>query len=554
MSKITPSLISSLLTEAGFENKTEPAIQSCYDPRYEWDEDPIVLGCRKLGISMSPFPDHVVEIAATFLENVVLNKCVPSFVPSSCLSYEDAVVGETSRDGGLVLSTSAGYPFNMSFKSELPNRGSTKAAHVEITRDNHSVVTNVWFSGVLLDELAVKRQLRSSRTVPSTIFWDHLKDERRGKEKLRQAGGTRVFSLSPIDFTIECRALFVHFQAAFMENWFDLYHAISIDPDSMDWSHLKNETDKFVGFYVTLDFKDFGSTLPAQLTFLWYDLACKWYEKYAPDWVRGHDDWRRMIAYEVIYALHLMEKDLYRVFCGIPSGHPNTTLLNTYVHILLILIAFIMLTGLSISDFDQYVILRTFGDDGFLYIHESIIQKFNAITICAFFKRFNLTCTDGNKSNNPEPYLPLSEVTFLKRGFIPHPILFETWLAPLSMNSIVDCAHWIWKSPSDAHATRENAEQSLRLCFGHGPVVFNKWQETLNSCLSKLKFKLLNLVWTDLSFSNYATHPYFADLAELAQPLSLVRPGVLPLFEQVDTRSQRLAQPVGLVRPPGNTF
>lgn len=504
-SKIVPSMLSAHLSEKGVEPVTMPCIQSMKDVRYQFDDSPLELGCRKHGVLLPPFPEADVATVEDFLQTHFLEYCKPKVVPRSCIPYVDVIAPETSGDCGIALSTSVGYPLCME------GQKTTKSDYIEVVRDKHSKIVKVNIDSDLIKECERKRELRSHKIVPCTVFWDHLKDERRKMEKALSEGGTRVFSLSPIDFTLECRALFLDFRNAFTACWFDLFHAVSVDPDSSDWSRIVHDEEEIDGEYITIDFKDFGPTLTFQLTQCFYRLANAWYERYAPDTTPMHQLWREIISYEVINAVHLMGSTLYRVFSGIPSGHPETTGLNSFVHIFMMCLSYIGLTKLPLSTFRQNVRLRTYGDDGRAKVARSILHLFNIQTICAFLKRFGITATDGLKSSTPPLSVELSEVSFLKRGVVPHPFLDATYLAPLSENSIHDCAHWVWKSPDWSDTSRDNAEQSLRLAFGHGPAYFNNWRQMLNECLDSLDLPPLTLSWYDISYNNYRDHPYYED-------------------------------------------
>lgn len=466
-----------------------------------------MCGIQSLGILLPHFPQLLVDSVAEFLNDKILHLSQPNFQPKSCLSLEEAVVPEFSLDNGIALTTSAGYPYNVNFNDGL-FKGTVKNNYILVERDKHSKIIKIKIDPVLHRVVSQKRELRQKNIVPFTVFWDHLKDERRKREKVYSQGGTRIFSLSPLDFTLDCRSLFVHFRVAFNANWEKLQHCVTIDPDSIHWTYIKKNMDLIHGEYVTIDFKNFGPTLTSQLTPLWYDLACRWYSKYAPDCESRHNIWRKAMALEVVYATHLAHDQLYRVRSGIPSGHPDTTALNTYVHIFLIHLAFKALTQLSLSEFTRYVCLYTYGDDGMMKIHHSILPKFNAITIISYFKRYGIVATDGKKNFLPTTTISLADVTFLKRSFKPHPFLTEIWLAPIDRVSIIDCAHWVWMSNDLEQASAVNAEASVRLCFGHGPDIFEKWKQIINFALAQLGLEPVILSWKEISLENYSGHVF----------------------------------------------
>lgn len=348
-----------------------------------------------------------------------------------------------------------------------------------------------------------KLTLRQNGIVPATVFWDHLKDERRKIAKLRALGGTRIFSLSPLDFLIQHRQFYMDFTAAWHKAWFSLEHAVGIAVDGPDWSMLANSLLSYGNNIVCLDYSNFGPSLNSRLASRIWDQIDKWYQHHG---VTDDKIVRRIMKEEVISPLHLCQDLVYRTFAGIPSGHPATTLLNTEVNKAQLKICWLALAPpemKSLQAFKDNVKLFAYGDDSIFSVTESVKDWFSGIYITNWFSKFGVKVTPSSKDEQITPFIPLTEATFLKRGFKQHPTRPQQWLAPLDWTSVQECAHWVNANNSDINGTQVNLDQSLRLAFGHGPEKFLEWKELLNSKISKVQRGLqpLYLDWDSLDES-----------------------------------------------------
>lgn len=482
-STIEKSLVSNTLTTMDVPARTEPACLSARDSRWKHDLSPLVSGCNKHCQPHRDFP-RVVEdavVAAAYADFAVSAK--PVLANVAVRSVTNAVCGllEHQEFPPIDMQTSVGWPFNT---WKVKKQQATRENLLNPVRNESNQVVAVNLNPEFAAILELKQQMRKNGEVPATVFWDHLKDERRKPEKLRALGGTRIFSLSPLDFLIQHRQYYMDFTAAWHKNWFNLEHAVGIAPDGPDWSILATALLSVGSKIVCIDYSNFGPSLNARLASQIWDQIDKWYQFFG---VRDDQIVRHVMKEEVIQPLHLCQDLLYRTYAGIPSGHPATTLLNTEVNKAQLKICWLSIAPpeyRTLESFRTHVKLFAYGDDGIFSVSDEVSSWFNGIFIANWFAKLNIKVTPATKDDKVVPFMKLSEATFLKRGFKKHPTRAGQWLAPLNEISIKDCAHWVNSKNSDSAGTQVNLDQSVRLAFGHGPEFFTAWRDKLNAAVA----------------------------------------------------------------------
>lgn len=394
------------------------------------------------------------------------------------------------------LDTSVGFPWNVT------HRGWDRSAFLQPVRNEQEQVIAAKLHPDLLAVLEKKQHLREKGTVPLTVFWDHLKDERRKPEKVRSLGGTRIFSLSPLDFLLEYGRFHMDFNGVYHHYRHSLEHAVGIVTESAEWTNVINRLLTISNTnFLCLDYSNFGPGLNSELAYRLARLPGFWYEKYMGE---QHSVIRSVMAEEITSPVHLCHSLLYRTLSGIPSGHPGTTILNTEVNKAYIKICYLDLAPKdekSILSFKTNVALCCYGDDLVMTVSDKASSWFNGLTIQTWFQKYNIKITPATKSGEMTPFISLEEVTFLKRGFLPHPTRTGLYLAPIDPVSIEDCAHWIIQSENPYYATQQNCEASVRLAYSRAENYFSAWKGMVNSTLADVKG--LDQIQLDWSLIDY---------------------------------------------------
>nr|WPV63261.1 MAG: polyprotein [Wufeng shrew iflavirus 16] len=480
----------------GLVAKTEPCILTSKDPRYTHPIPPAIAGCAKHGKLTTDFPSSAVKDAAEAAWDLWFSTMPPVVQKPRRLTVEEACIGIPSGGqfyGPIKLSTSAGWPWNTEVKTQ-------KKDYIEFERDEQEQPIAVKsISAEVLDEIKRKEQLRKKGVVPISIFTDTLKDERRKPDKLKSLGGTRIFCSSSLDVTIATRQNFLHFSAAFMENRHKTPHAVGIDASGPEWTILTNNLlAKNPNKIVTLDYSNFGPGFNACVAAEAYDLMCRWTKKN----VAGVDiNELQALSAEMYQSVHALGNTLYRQTSGSPSGGAVTTIINSLVNIIYVLLAWRALCGPDAAlyeNFKKHVCLYVYGDDLVMAVEEVYIEKFNAQTINTYFEKHGITTTNATKTDAIKAFDNLGNSQFLKRGFRKHDVHSFFWTSPLDWTSIEDCTQWIYEAPDLGEATRENCRVALEHSHQWGRAKFAAFKEQVNKALVSVQLQPLSLTWESI--------------------------------------------------------
>lgn len=486
-SKIRPSVIQQF-----FPTKTQPAILSKDDPRYEHPQTPLWYGAAKHGKQTRDFNSLQVERVKSNVYNKWFKSMRPLISGPKRLSIEDAILGFDGIEfyDAIKMNTSAGYPWQMQAT------GTLKGEWIDIIDRAQRQVT---VKKKLRAEIIRKEELRKKGIVPATIFVDTLKDERKKMSKLLTAGGTRVFCASPVDYTIAMRQNLLHFTAAFMANRLKLPHAVGINARGVEWTELfKKLCVKSPKNIIMMDYSNFGPAFNAVVAEAAADIMIMW----SKENVSGIDEVEmRALLHECINSIHVAGGTVYRQFAGSPSGAAITTIINSLVNILYISLAWdtIVQDYNKWQLFDANVYLCVYGDDLIMSVTDKYKEVFNTNTIMAYFSEYNIVATSADKENkNIAPVVDIYHASFLKRSFKKHEERSDLVTGPLDKEALEEIALWIWATGTPKEATRVNVESALMEAHAHGKAYFDNLVEMYNTKLVKVKARPVNLCWHDL--------------------------------------------------------
>lgn len=452
--------------------KTMPApLKPCLDNQYT---DPLLLGCEKHGEPCYGFDSKVLQQAASRYKEHLLSTVRPEFTPVRKWSENEAIDGcSVAGFNRLVMKTSEGFPY----VNERPKNKQGK----DWLLNPHQNDDNTWsykFHPRLKQILEEKTTLRREGIVPQTIFLDCLKDERLLIEKAKTPGKVRIFSVSPLDFLIQYRQNFADFTIAFVKAAQDMHHSIGIAAESLDWTVLARNLQSKGPKILCGDYKNFGPAFSIDVHQKVTDVKLAWYKCYdnTPELMLE----REVLCREVENAWHLAGDCLYQLLCGHPSGSPDTTEKNSMVNTIYVYYAWIVIWQeidplmAQFHNMMKHVWFTTYGDDLIINVSDEAIQYFNNVNLQKVFKCLGISYTDDSKSTDTiRPWCSLSEATFLKRYFIPHPIRQNVVCGALEKNKLEDIPLWITKTDDEEEATRVVAVQTLLLAHAWGPTYFN---------------------------------------------------------------------------------
>lgn len=484
--KIVPSEIYEV-----FSVETEPAPLHAMDPRLSEPIDPFSIGVSKRCNKSKEFVVEDIRLASADLSQLLNIKASPIRTPCK-LSVKEAVEGMLLPGyEPIAMSTSEGYPWikmrppGFSDKSWLFN--------LSAYPDGRKLLEGINVD--LNNVLEGKDKMRRASLVPATYYTACLKDARLLKSKVSIPGKTRIFEISPIDLTIAQRQYFMDFDVAYQTGRLSCEHTIGINPDGPEWSQLANSLVNFSKNILTADYSGYGPQLNHGVLLSTFDITNAWYGYHEddPDSEEAVGDWlvREVLKYEISQGLHIARNTVFRPPCGLPSGNAETVIRNSLGNSLYIRLAYLNLARKNaphLADFywfKRYVLLYHNGDDLIMSVKDEIISWFNNETLIGFFANYGIKMTDALKSGKVRPFCPIEEATYLKRGFVRHPIRKGHWMAPLEKSSITDTANWVWKSVDSRSASLQNSEQSCRLAYTQGPKFYDIVCQTIQRAWSK---------------------------------------------------------------------
>ncbi|APG77971.1 hypothetical protein [Hubei picorna-like virus 28] len=477
-SRIVPSLIAGavypVITEV---NPLKPN-----DPRQPEGSHPLYDGCNKHGTGhLVPFPKDIVDIVKEDLSSVLNTRVLPVRNEVSILTEQQAICGDPDvpHFESLNWTSSEGFPMSV-----YRPKGAYNKKWLFKLKETQSGYELLGMDERLKTLILARRKAYREGTVPPTIYVDCLKDYRLSPEKCKMPGKTRIFSISPIQTTIDVKVHLGDFMASYKQNFIASEHAIGINPDSLDWTQVVHYLGEVGTKIVTGDYSNFGPCLNSEMVSVAADNIKSWHEfNHAAE---EHCNYvHNIIREEIMNPLHLCEDIVYQTHNGIASGSAMTGEINSEVNKAYIRVVYMMIMRelspkhASMAAFRENVRLLVYGDDFILSVSDEICEYFNLETIIRYFQKLNIKVTSASKTDVVEKYTDLSQATFLKRGFKKHPWRANIVLAPVDINSVQECVNWVHKSNDPAEALLECCRASMDLAYGHGPEYYKQHGERL---------------------------------------------------------------------------
>lgn len=311
------------------------------------------------------------------------------------------------------------------------------------------------------------------------IFTAQLKNEMVSHAK-KLAKKTRGFYMCPLGFLTAIRLLTTGITRVMVRRKHLFRHAVGLNTHSDEWDDLFQRSNEIPGNnWMAGDFKGFDKILSILIQnggkFVFLELAK----------MGGFSD-------EELLALDTMLSDtitpvvdffgtLIMLLGGEVSGHQVTTFFNSICNVLLHLYAWIELgvqQGYSPQQagtmFWYMVFICVLGDDIMAKISEGA-PWYNHTTVQAVFASIGIQYTMADKLSESVPYIPYSQVTFLKRRFANHEEFPGMMVAPLEQDSIYKML--IYTIPSKTVSKEVQLAQSIcsaqAEAFYHGRKFFD---------------------------------------------------------------------------------
>lgn len=546
-----------------------PAILSAKDPRYKFDKPPLWYGVRKNGIVTLDFNADIVRMASNALIPFLLRgKLIRR---PTVLDPHTAVAGFPGIDvqdpflwnsedepyyAHLPFDTSAGYPYsNANFRNRYGIVGTNKAAWLEQERQDNGELISVKVHDVILRHHEHNMQLRRKGVAALNIFQDCLKDEKKRAIKAYKEGGTRLFSMSNLEGSIALRRYTLDLVNFLRYNRIKNGIAIGINPESIEWTELANTLLNVNTKLFSTDFTNFGPGLNYYCGMEFANLIVAFYKKYGaltPDEMAELRIVATTLVEELMGSYHIVGNTVYKTYAGSPSGACVTAEINSFVHLLYLIIAWkiigICLAQIAFGDgcfeskylsinyweFKEYILKKdlfttnqfrdlarsmtmegffdnvipvVYGDDGIFSVSDEFCEIFNCTTVNLILMRHGIGITDATKSEQLMTYGSIWDVSFLKRKFIMNELMPHTlFQSQMDKDTMYGMMYYIKKSK---HCTKQETMYyvcyaSLLFAFGYGREFYDTHRDYCNYMLEKVKIKPLLLSYDDIVTMFYA--------------------------------------------------
>jgi len=414
-----------------------------------------------------PYLEQAVHIALQPLMGMIANRSKEVY------TFEEAILGIPSEKfRSIPRATSAGYPY------VLEVRNGKKEFFGE--DDEYSL------EGERAIELRkrVDHILESARnnTRLSVVFVDFLKDELRSPAKVESVS-TRLISAAPLDYVVAWRMMFGAFSAAFMSCCVKsgMAPGVNVYSDVGDMANFLSSKGSLV---FDGDFKAFDSSEQPCLHDKVLEKINEWYAD-GPDNARI----RRVLWCDMTHSRHIGglgfdQRHIYQWNKSLPSGHPFTTIINSIYSLVLLVSAYISITG-DWSGFWREVAALTYGDDNVVNTSDRLGGIYNQSSVSeCLFREFGVVYTPGDKTGEFKTDMTIKDVTFLKRAFR---LEDGRWLCPLDLNSFLFTAYWCKNSRLVKDIVISMWENALEELSMHPQRVWDQYASTIVERLFVLK-------------------------------------------------------------------
>lgn len=313
---------------------------------------------------------------------------------------------------------------------------------------------------------------------------DTLKDEKRDLEKVA-VGKTRVFSACPVHFVLAFRQYFLGFSAWCMHNRIDNEIAVGTNQYSLDWHKIALRLQKKGKAVIAGDFSNFDGSLNAQILWSILDIVNEWYDD-------GDENAKIRLSLwsHVVHSTHIFEDNVYMWTHSQPSGNPFTVIINSIYNSIVMRMAWRIVMkehGKSGMDqFHKYVSMISYGDDNGLNIANAVVDLFNQQTIADALATIAHTYTDEGKTGEIVKFRTLSEINFLKRGFVYSEEL-QRFVAPLEERVIYEMLNWTRNTIDPDEILMTNVETAAREMALHGSSKFNNFCKEIRQIEGKFR-------------------------------------------------------------------
>lgn len=428
-----------------FPGTKEPAALSRNDKRLEVNLEDAMFSKYK-GNAEIEAPE--IDVAVAHYVEQIRPLMPPNL--SEPLSLEEVVYGTENLDA-LDLDTSAGYPYvtiGVKKRDLIPPKGEP-LTKLQDALDLHGT---------------------------GLPFVTYLKDELRPLEKVKK-GKTRLIEASSLNDTIHLKRMYGRLFQVFHKNPGTVTgSAVGCNPEE-HWSRFYAELGE--ENIVAFDYSNFDASLGP----MWFQALQKVVSSLGLD---------PSLIDKICNSTHIYRNVEYDVVGGMPSGCSGTSIFNSIINN--IIIRTLVLRVYKYIDLDKLRIVA-YGDD----VLVSYPFPLDPALLAEEGKKFGLTMTPADKASEFDGVKRITEVTFLKRSFVPdkdYPFLIHP---VFPINEIYESIRW---TRSASH-TQEHVRSLCELMWHAGRAEYEDFLAKVRSVpigrvLALPSYDYLRSRWLDL--------------------------------------------------------
>jgi len=448
---------------------------------------------NKYGDIQLPLPRKELRIACDAIEQDMLNMKFDH--EPRVLTVDEAINGipQIEHCDRMEMGTSPGFPYIKTRKADQKGKRYL-FENIGTEQEPHYVISDPTL------HYNLKRRLEQAiqGNLVFSLWHNCLKDERRTDEKIFN-GSTRAFCAAPLDYQILTRQYFLMFCAAFISNRIDIFSALGINVDGMDWTKL-NFKLKSKGIHGwDEDYGNFDGSEKALAMWMTCEIINRWY---GDGEVNARV--RRVLVEEMIHTRSFIGNFVYQKHGGMPSGSVLTSIFNSIVHAIYTRCCFLVVMKrygrqelANMKTFNDRVADSVLGDDGVVASDDDILRTFNRVTAAGVYSSWGIRYTDARKMEVLNRYERIDDLNFLKRGWARHPLYPDRYLAPINVHSIYELCNWVTISQDPIEQLRLNIEDALKFAYHYGPDFFNKFRKTVRSALKDVQLSQHMRTWDE---------------------------------------------------------
>ena len=392
------------------------------------------IGLAKIGMATPTLDPSVMSVVIDRYVEFILSKIedIPTLTP---LTFDVAINGyeKDCYMRRMNVATAAGYPYGGQKKEFLPQVSEDfREMDEKMSIDLESMI-----DAYLEDDTY------------GHIFTANLKDEPRLIEKVVE-GKTRIFFGGSVLLQVASRAFLAPFYTLMCERGDAFGSCVGIN--------MHSGADKFVRELLEMsellmegDYTNYDQGMPFEIglaasTVIIRVLRAKGYNERAIKITIG-------LLSDGMYPIVEVLSDLIMKPGLQASGKYGTAEENSLRGVIMLMYAWYANPELKDSDFFEFVLPRTYGDDLLTAVSTRFSEKYNNVYYSRFCDDvYGLKYTSASKGDVSDKFLDIHTASFLKRKFVFDERLGK-WCAPLAKSTLYKMLEWTMPS---AHVSKHD--------------------------------------------------------------------------------------------------